>query len=90
MINTEPLDKKVSLNTPASVKTGRASTYEENGDEVEAKGKGGIGKKYERAKARKLEERRETLGEGKDGEVDEGADGRMIVECDKRVHLETV
>jgi hypothetical protein len=67
-----------------------AGAHEEDGGDVEAKGKGGIGKEYERANACKLEERRETLGEGKDGKVDEGADGRVIVERDKRIHLETV
>lgn len=67
-----------------------AGAHEEDGGDVEAKGKGSIGKEYERANACKLEERRETLGEGKDGEVDEGADGRVIVERDKRVHFETV
>ena len=68
----------------------RAGTHEEHGGDVETKGKSGIGKEYERSNACKLEEWRETLCEGKDGEIDEGADGRVIVERDKRVHLKTV
>jgi len=67
-----------------------AGAHEEDGRDVEAKGKGGIGKEYERANACKLEQRREAFCERKDGEIDEGTDGRVIVERDKWVHLETV
>lgn len=65
----------------------RAGTDEEDGGDVEAKRNGSIGKEYKGANACKLEERREALCEGEDGEVDEGADGRVVVERDKRVHL---
>lgn len=67
-----------------------ASTYEEDGGDVEAKGKGGIGKEYKGANACKREEWCETLCEGENGEVNDGADRRVVVERDKRVHLETV
>jgi len=67
-----------------------ANTYEEDGGDVEAKGKGGIGKEYKGANACKREDGCEALCEGKNGEVDEGADWRVVVERDKRVHLETV
>ena len=68
----------------------RTCTYEENGGDVEAKGKGGIGKEYKGANACKLEEWREALCEGENGKVDEGANRRVVVERDKWVHLETV
>ena len=58
----------------------RASTYEEDGGNVEAKGKGGIGKEYEGANACKREEWCEALREGENGEIDEGADRRVVVE----------
>ncbi len=68
----------------------RAGTYEEDGGDVEAKGKGGIGKENKGADTCKRVDRREALSKGEDGEVDEGADRRVVVERDKRVHLETV
>jgi hypothetical protein len=67
-----------------------ASTHEEDGSDVEAKGKGGIGKEYKGTNACKLEEWCEALCEGENGEVDDGADRRVVVERDKRVHLEAV
>lgn len=42
----------------------RADTYEEDGGDVEAKGKGGVGKEYKGANACKRIERREALCEG--------------------------
>ena len=68
----------------------RASTYEEDGGDVEAKGKSSIGKEYEGANACKREYWCEALCEGENGEVDEGADRRVVMERDKWVHLETV
>jgi hypothetical protein len=67
-----------------------ASTYEEDGGDIEAKGKGSIGKEYKGANACKRVEWCKTLCEGEDGEVDDGADRRVIVERNKRVHLEAV
>ena len=58
----------------------RADTYEEDGGDVEAKGKGSIGEEYKGANACKREERRKALCKGEDCEVDEGADGRVVVE----------
>jgi hypothetical protein len=68
----------------------RASTHEEDGGYVQAKGKGGIGEEYKGTYTGKREEWREALCEGENGEVDDGADRRVVVERDKRVHLETV
>ena len=67
-----------------------ASTYEEDGGDVEAKGKGSIGKEYKGANTCKREDWRKALCEGENSEVDEGADRRVVMERDKWVHLETV
>ncbi len=57
-----------------------AGTYEEDSGDVEAKCDGGIRKEYKGANSCKREDRCETLCEGEDGEVNDGADGRVIVE----------
>lgn len=43
-----------------------------------------------RPEARNLHERCQAFGEGQDGEVDEGADRRIVVKRDERVHLQAV
>ena len=68
----------------------RANTDKEHGSYVEAKGNGSIGKENEGADASELEERRKALCEWEDGEVDERAYGRIIMQRDEGVHLETV
>jgi hypothetical protein len=92
-------DERLYSNTNASVylkyarerqNKARASTHEEDGGNVEAKGKGSIGKEYKGANTCKREEWCKALCEGENGEVDDGADRRVVVERDKRVHLETV
>ena len=57
-----------------------ASTYEEDGGDIEAKGKGGIGKEDKGANACKRKKWCEALCEGENGEVDEGTDRRVVVE----------
>ena len=68
----------------------RGCAYKEDGGDVEAKRDGGVGKEDKGADACELKERCPTLRKGENGEVDEGADGRVVVERDERVHLETV
>jgi len=68
----------------------RGRAYEEDSGDVEAKRDGSVGNEDNGADACELKERRPTLRKGENGEVDEGADGRVIVERDERVHLETV
>ena len=68
----------------------RACAYEEDSGDVEAKRDGGVGNEDKGADACELEERRPALREGENGEVDEGADGRVVVERDEGVHLEAV
>jgi hypothetical protein len=58
----------------------RACAYEEDGSDVETKCDGSIGKEDERADACELIERLESFRKRKNGEVDEGANGRVIVE----------
>jgi hypothetical protein len=67
-----------------------ACAYEEDGGDIEAKCNGSIGKEDKGADACKLEEGLEAFRKGQDGEIDEGADGRVVVERDEGIHLETV
>jgi hypothetical protein len=68
----------------------RTCAHEEDGGDVEAKCNGSIGKEDKGTDACQLIEWRESFRKGKDGEVDEGTDGRVVVERDKGIHLETV
>ena len=68
----------------------RAGTDKEHGSYVEAKGDTSVGQEDERADAGELEKRRKALCEREDGEVDERADGCVVMQRDERVHLETV
>jgi len=68
----------------------RTRAHEEDGGNVEAKCDGSIGKEDKGADACQLIEGRESFRKWKDGEVDEGADGRVVVERDKGIHLEAV
>jgi hypothetical protein len=68
----------------------RTGTDEKDGGYIEAKSNGGVGNEHEWADASEFEKWRKTLCEGQDGEIDEGTDGRVIVQRDEWVHLETV
>jgi hypothetical protein len=77
-------------NTSERQNEARARAHKEDGGDVEAKCDGSIGKEDKRADACQLIEGRESFRKGEDGEVDESADGRVIVERNKGIHLETV
>ena len=68
----------------------RASTDKEHGGHIKAKGNSSVGKEDEGADASDLEERRKALCEWEDGEVDECAHGRVIMQRYKGIHLEAV
>ncbi|KAI3475142.1 hypothetical protein L1887_63503 [Cichorium endivia] len=69
---------------------GASGADEEDGGDVEAKGDASVCEEDEGAEVGDLEERQETLGEGKHAGVDGGADGRKVVERDEGVHLEAL
>ena len=109
-IRTEPVMSKISLKTPASVRTRplpaltrkTAATLSMNATRALLNKIRGLQKRSQRLcigksgltnnlpDAHNLHEGRETFSERQDSEVDERANGGIVMERYKRVHLEAV
>lgn len=77
-------------NTSQSQNQSRTSTNEEDGGDVERERDRGVGGEDEGSDSGDGVERLESLGEGKDASVDDGANGGVVVKGDQGIHLESV
>lgn len=68
----------------------RGGSDEEDGGDVEREGDGRVGGEDEGPDSRDGVEGLESLGEGENARVNNGADGRVIVERNQGIHLESV
>lgn len=77
-------------NTSKGQHQATSNAYKENCRNVEQEGEEGIGQQNGRADACKFVEWSKAFGKWKDCQVDDSAYGCIVMERDKRVHLEAV